>query len=90
MTSRNVTNKLTHVMAEYPKWVDGVLFRTEAEEMDAENKEERAQMVKELSAIGKPVDQRKHRGPEGFVTLKLYYEGVMAREGDDGNRDKDS
>ena len=84
MASRNVTNQQTHVMAEYPRWVDGVLFKTEDEEMDAENKEERARMVDELNKMGKPVDQRKHKGPAGFVTLKLYYEGVKSRE-DNGN-----
>jgi hypothetical protein len=90
MTSRNVTNKLTHVIAEYPKWVDGVLFKTEDEEMDAENMEERDRMVEELKEMGKPVDLRKHRGTEGFVTLKLYYEGVKSREGNDGDGDNDS
>ena len=89
MTSSNVTNQLTHVMAEYPKWVDGELFKTEDEEMDAENKEERARMVEELNKMGRPVDQRKHKGPAGFVTLKLYYEGVKSREDNDGDSSSD-
>jgi len=90
MASRNVTNQQTHVIAEYPKWVDGKLFKNEDEEMNAENMEERDRMVKELAEMGKPVDLRKHRGTEGFVTLKLYYEGVISRGNDNGNSSDDS
>ncbi len=75
------------VRTEYPKFIDQdgkqVLVLTEEQEMNLEDSAEKTMMIEKLKAMGKEVDGRKHRGPEGFVTLKLYYEGVMSREGDD-------
>ena len=85
MQPRNVTNKHTHVMAEYPKWIDGVLYKDEDEEMEAGNQEDKDRMVKELEAMGKTVDLRSYKGANGYATLKAYYEAVLVREGDDGN-----
>jgi len=90
MTTRNVTNPQTHLKAEYPKFVDGVLYLSEDDEMEADNQEEKDRMVKELEEMGKSVDLRSYKGAAGFVTLKLYYEGVISRGNDDGNRSNDS
>jgi len=90
MNSRNVTNKLTHVIAEYPKWVDGVLFKNEDAEMEAGNQEDKDRMVKELEAMGKTIDLRSYKGANGYATLKAYYEAVQVREGDDGNSGDDN
>ena len=32
--ARNVTNKHTHKIADYPKWVDGVLYKSEDDEIE--------------------------------------------------------
>ncbi len=85
MTSRNVTNKATHIIAEYPKWVDGVLYKNEEAEMESENHADKDRMVKELEAMGKTIDLRSYKGANGYATLKAYYEAVLVREGNDGN-----
>lgn len=85
MTSRNITNKATHIMAEYPKWIDGVLFQDEEAVMASDNQEDKDRMVAELEAMGKTVDLRSYKGANGYATLKAYYEAVKVREGNDGN-----
>ena len=90
MTSRNVTNKATHIIAEYPKWVDGVLYKNEEAEMESENHADKDRMVKELEAMGKTIDLRSYKGANGYATLKAYYEAVLVREGKDGNSKSDN
>ena len=87
MQSRNVTNPLTHVIAEYPKWIDGVLYKDEDAVMEADNQEDKDKMVAELEAMGKTIDLRSYKGANGYATLKAYYEAVLVREGGDGNSD---
>ena len=84
---KNVTSTHTHIITEYPKWVDGVLIQDEDHEMELENVGERDRMVKELDEVyGKKVDLRQHKGAVGFGSLKAYYESVVNREGgEDGN-----
>ena len=85
MTSRNVTKPQTHLKSDYPKFVDGVLYKTEDEEMEAGNQDDKDRMVKELEAMGKTVDLRSYKGANGYATLKAYYEAVKVREGNDGD-----
>lgn len=85
MASRNITNKATHRTAEYPKWVDGVLFKDEEAEMAADNQDDKDRMVAELEGMGKDIDLRSYKGTTGYATLKAYYEAVKVREGKDGD-----
>lgn len=85
---RNVTSKHTHVIKDYPKWidVDGVptLIKDEEHDMECENQAEKDKMVKELTENhGKEIDLRSYKGIGGFATLKAYYEAVISREGAD-------
>lgn len=84
---RNVTNKHTHVIKDYPKWieVDGeqVLIKDEEHDMEFANQAEKDKMVKELTEdYGKEVDLRSYKGANGFAALKAYYEAVISREGE--------
>lgn len=78
----------THVMRDYPKWIerDGkrVLVQNEDDEMEIDNQAEKDRMVTELREdYGKEIDLRAYRGPGGFGTLKAYYEAVVAGKGED-------
>ena len=89
--SRNVTNPQTHKIAEYPKWVDGILYRSEEDELESGNQAEKDRMVKELKeTYGKTVDLRQYKGSNGFGALKAYYEAVVAREGSNDDSGEDS
>jgi hypothetical protein len=86
--AKNVTNKHTHVIAEYPKWVDGVLYQNEEKESDDVNKAERDRMVKVLNEdYGKKVDLRQHKT---FGSILAYYEAVTSREAPNGDSGDDS
>ena len=87
---RHTGRAQTHVMAEYPKWVDGELYHSEEELMEAGNTEEKANMVKELESMGKKIDLRQYKGANGFGALKAYYEAVMAQGGNDDDSGEDS
>lgn len=81
----NNCREVTHVMAEYPKWVehDGkqVLIESDDDLIDLENDKEKKVMVKELREVyGKEIDLRKHKGSAGLGSLRAYYEGVKERE----------
>ena len=85
----------THVMKEYPKWIerDGepVLVRSADDELMLENSEERDSMIKELEEVyGKSIDPRTYEGNNGFGALKAYYEAVVNREGGDNVNNGDS
>ena len=95
MAFRNVTNKATHIMAEYPKWIDGVLFKTEDDVLDAENKAERAMMVEECKKQDKEYGllfrdisggftTTGRRGPQAFKVLPILVYRVYA----DGRADE--
>jgi len=88
--NRHTGRAQTHVMKEYPKWVDGELYNSEEELIEAGNTEEKARMVKELEDAGKKVDLRQYKGPTGFGSLKAYYEAVMAQGGSNDNSGEDS
>jgi hypothetical protein len=87
MYARTKVNTSTHVMADYPKWVDGVLYKSEDEEIELGNQAEKEAMIKELKAAGKDVDGRQYKGPTGFGSLKAYYEAVIKND-NSGNDSK--
>ena len=77
------------LIRDYPKWItrDGeqVLVRSEDDEIELENQDEKDRMVSELrEKYGKDVDLRQYKGLNGLGALKAYYEAVKVREDKDG------
>jgi len=88
----NVNRAETHVIRDYPKWIEHegeqVLVRSEEAELKlisgAEDDAEYERMIKELEEnYDKTIDRRTyHKEIGGFAKLKAYYEAVIAREGE--------
>jgi len=89
----NLHRAETHVIRDYPKWIDHngerLLVKSADEERElvsgAEDETEHERMIEELeSDYGKTIDRRKYRkDAAGFAKLKAYYEAVIDQEDDD-------
>ena len=76
------------IHSEYPKLIDGVVYATEQDHIDSDNKDERARMLSELKDAGIDVDGRNFRGDASFGSLLAYYESKMSQIR--GSKDGDS
>lgn len=88
-----VTRNGTHVMADYPKWIerDGKPFLVQSEdhEMELDDEGEKDRIVNELKLLGHTVDLRRYKGPSGMVALVAFHEAAIRGEVD-GNGSNDS